>query len=165
MWNPSQHSADENVRWSWLRATEWVNWPLFLSQPVIPILLYFYDWAIVLGGLLIICLFWRALIVPFWVSPTLASIGVYFVQLKFLTAPIMAWLLWQREDLPLALTALLWPIFGPALGLAILIVPDAMLSTTPLGRASQIGPIQKRLLISLGYASPSEGGDSKSENP
>jgi hypothetical protein len=90
MWNPSQHSNDDNVRWSWLRAVEWIQWPLFMSQPVVPVLLYFYRWPVVVGGVVVITFLWRAVIVPFWVAPSLADVGVLFVKLKFITAPLMA---------------------------------------------------------------------------
>jgi hypothetical protein len=75
MWNSGEHSDEENIRWSWLRAVEWLEWPLFISQPVVPILLYFYRWPAVLGGVVAVAFLWRALVRPFWVVPSLANIG------------------------------------------------------------------------------------------
>ncbi len=96
MWHASEHTDDENVRWSWLRAIEWVNWPLFVSQPVVPVLLYFFPWPGVVGTVVLVSFLWRAFVVPFWLAPRLADAGPLFVLLKFLTCPVMAYLLWQR---------------------------------------------------------------------
>jgi hypothetical protein len=150
MWNPSQHSNDDNVRWSWLRAVEWIEWPLFVSQPVVPVLLYFYRWPVVLGGVVVIAFLWRAVIVPFWVAPSLADVGVLFVKLKFITAPLMAYLLWQRGETLIAVVALLWPLIG-SFAQWVMILPSALLSLTPLGKASQIGPVQARFLLAIGF--------------
>jgi hypothetical protein len=150
LWNPSQHSNDDNVRWSWLRAVEWIQWPLFMSQPVVPVLLYFYRWPVVVGGVVVITFLWRAVIVPFWVAPNLADVGVLFVRLKYITAPLMAYLLWQRGETLIAVVALLWPLIGP-IAQWVTAPLLALLSLTPLGKASQIGPVQARLLNALGW--------------
>ena len=144
MWEPSQHSNDNNVLWSWLRAVEWVTWPLFLSQPIVPVLLYFFSWPIVLGGVVLITLLWRAFIVPYWVSPSLADAGPKLVKLKFITVPLMAYLLWQRGETLMAMIAIFWPIVGP------LTNPSSLLSLTPLGKASQIGLVQTRIQMAIG---------------
>ena len=56
-WNPGQHSDDDNLRWSWLRAVEWGRWPVFLSQPIGPVLLIWLPWQqvalLVIGATLI----------------------------------------------------------------------------------------------------------------
>ena len=36
VWNPADHSDQDNLTWSFLRAVEWGRWPIFLSQPVAP---------------------------------------------------------------------------------------------------------------------------------
>jgi hypothetical protein len=113
MWKASEHSDDENVRWSWLRAAEWVGWPLFLSQPVVPVLLYFYHWPVVVGAVFVITFLWRAVVVPFWVAPNLANAGALFVKLKFIAAPGMAYLLWQRDEALTAAIALFWHASRP----------------------------------------------------
>lgn len=150
MWNAARHSEDENVRWAWLRANEWVNWPLFLSQPIIPVLLYFVDWPILLGAIVVITFFWRTIIVPFWVAPALADAGALLVKLRFLTAPVMAYLLWRRGDTPIAVAAGLWPLLGVTVALTVLAIPEAMISFTRLGKASQFGPVQARFLRAIG---------------
>lgn len=151
VWNPTEHSNDENVRWSWLRAVEWIGWPLFLSQPVVPILLYFYRWPVVIGAVVIVAFAWRAVIVPFWVAPSLAYIGPLFVLLKFISAPAMAYFIWQRGNTPIALVALVWPFLGPMIVQWVLILPTALMELTPLGKASQIGLVQRRFLTAMGF--------------
>ena len=58
MWRPEQHSDDENLRWALLRAIEWKHWPLFLSQPIVPVLLYFYPWPWVIGLVFVATFVW-----------------------------------------------------------------------------------------------------------
>ena len=41
LWKTAEHTEEENKRWCWLRACEWGQWPLFVSQPIIPPLLLF----------------------------------------------------------------------------------------------------------------------------
>ena len=41
-----------------------------MSQPVVPVLLYFYRWPVVLGAVVAVAFIWRAIIVPFWVAPS-----------------------------------------------------------------------------------------------
>jgi|SRR6516164_934128 hypothetical protein len=72
-WNPDEHSLEENLRWALLRAMEWLTWPNFISQPIVPILLYFYPWPWVIGSVVLISFAWRMVVAPVVVSPTLAN--------------------------------------------------------------------------------------------
>ncbi len=152
VWNPTEHSIDENVRWSWLRAVEWIDWPIFLSQPFVPVFLYFYSWPVVIGAVVVGAFAWRAVSVPFWVSPSLAHVAALFVPVKYISAPVMAYLIGQRGDTLIALMALLWPFIGPAVVMSLLILPTALMERTPLGKASQIGPVQARFLAAMGFS-------------
>jgi hypothetical protein len=151
MWIASEHSNDENMQWSWIRAVEWVGWPLFITQPIVPILLYFPHGPVLLIALVITTFLWRSLIVPFWVSPGLAFAGCYFVKLKFITTPPMAYLLWQRGDTLIAIAALFWPLLGPMVVGWLIAFPSSLLFLTPIGKASQIGLVQKRFLSAIGF--------------
>jgi hypothetical protein len=42
-WNQG-YSDKENLQWSLLRAVEWGIWPAFLSQPIVSVLLMFFEW-------------------------------------------------------------------------------------------------------------------------
>lgn len=72
-----------------------------------------------------------------------------FVKLKFITSPLLGYLLWQRGDIPVALAALIWPFVGPMVVGLINLLPLALLSLTPLGKAGQIEPVQTRFLLKL----------------
>ena len=151
MWNPSEHSNDENVRWAWLRAVEWLGWPEFLTQPIVPVLLYFYPLSVVFWALAGVSFLWRLFIVPLWVSPGLAGAGIFIVRLKFIAAPVAAYLLWRRSAPALAVAALVWPLLGPFVIQWLMMIPFAPISLTRLGQATQIGMIQKRFLAAIGF--------------
>lgn len=40
----STFTEEEYERWSHLRACEWGEWPLFIIQPVAPVLLLLFQW-------------------------------------------------------------------------------------------------------------------------
>jgi hypothetical protein len=150
-WNPVLHSVEENTKWSWLRAVEWVEWPLFLSQPVVPVFLYFFPWPWVLSITALIGLLWRLLVVPNFISPRLAGLGPTFVILKYVTAPMVAFLLWRQNEPWIAALALFWPLPGPFV-LQLVISPlNALFAQGARGKASQIGIVQERFMTSLGF--------------
>jgi hypothetical protein len=150
MWRASEHTDDENVRWSLLRAIEWLEWPLFMSGPVVPVLLYFFSWPWVVGVVVVISFLWRVFVVPFWLAPRLADAGPQFVLLKFLICPVMAYLLWQRGQAAIAIVALTWPAVGPLVWAMVMALPMALLARTRLGKAAQIGSVQTRFLLAIG---------------
>jgi hypothetical protein len=121
-----------------------------MSQPIVPVLLYFYDWKIVIGSVMGLVLIWAVLVAPLWISPTLLSVGPWFVRLKFIAVPLMAWLLWHGDHIYLALLALTWPLLGPMVTQPIAILPRALLMSTRLGQSSQIGVVQSRILVAIG---------------
>src|SRR6516165_6895732 len=98
MWKPEQHTDDENLRWAWLRAVEWLGWPQFISQPIIPILLYFYPWPWVVGFVSLATLAWWFMVTPRFTPATAIDVSVYFAGFRFLTSPVMAYFIWQRGD-------------------------------------------------------------------
>ena len=109
-WNPGQHSDDDNLRWSWLRAVEWGRWPVFLSQPIAPVLLIWLPWQQV--ALLVIGanLLWATFIRYRFVSTQLAFIGVTFVLLRWLFWPgATIYLFYVARD-PERWVALAWPV-------------------------------------------------------
>ena len=151
VWNPVEYSTEENTRWSLLRALEWIEWPLFLSQPVVPVLLYFYPWPWVLGAAVLISLMWRLLVVPSFISPELAGLGPWFVNLKYVTAPVMAVLLWRENEPWIAALALLWPFAGLFVVQFVVSLIYAPFTLSARGKASQVGIVQERFMTALGY--------------
>lgn len=151
MWNPSEHSDEVNLRWSWLRAVEWIVWPLFISQPLVPVLLYFAPWQWIIGLVVLVTFLWRLFVVPAAVSPRLAFFGAIFVKFRFATAPIMAYLIWHEGEPWIAALALGWPFVGIFVAQWVLAILQAPVSLTVLGQASQIGLVQTRFMARLGY--------------
>jgi len=149
MWDPTKHGDQDNLTWAWLRAVEWQHWPLFLSQPIVPVLLYFYPWVWVLGAMVVVSLLWTVCIVPYIVSPVLSYVGPLIVMAKFLTAPLVAFALWRNGQIEIAALALLWPFLGPLIVGWLLIIPEAALSPTSLGKHGQTGAVQRRLMERL----------------
>jgi hypothetical protein len=88
-WNPLEHSDEENLRWSWLRAVEWGIWPAFLSGPIVPLLLPFFEWWKVIGIVVVLTVLWSFIRYKY-VNLTMASFGVYFVSLKWVVCPAVA---------------------------------------------------------------------------
>jgi hypothetical protein len=123
MWIAAEHSDEENSRWTWLRAVECIGWPLFMSQPVVPVLLYFCDWRWVLLGVFLVTLLWRVTVLQWFVSVRFVGIGALFVRLKFLTCPVMAVLIWREGDYIGAVLALLWPPVGVGIISWLLMIP------------------------------------------
>jgi hypothetical protein len=155
MWIAAEHSDEENLRWSYLRAIEWIGWPLFLSQPIVPVLLYFFDWPWILLSVFLVTLLWRVTVLQWFVSVRLAGITPLFVLLKFLTCPLMAFLIWQQGDYISAVLALLWPLVGDFLIMMLLMIIHVLLDPfvprLSVERTMHVGPIQNRFLNALGY--------------
>jgi hypothetical protein len=151
MWKPAQHSDDENLQWALLRAIEWRHWPLFLSQPLVPVLLYFYSWPLVIGLVVIATFAWWFIVAPQFTPSTAVDLAIYFVKLRFATSPLMAYGIWQTGRPWVAVLALLWPFVGNWLVLWLLMFPQAALASSARAKAAQIGVIQRRLMSRFGY--------------
>lgn len=54
-------TEEETRRWLLLRAIEWNNWPSFVSQPILPVVLIFYPWYYALGGVFVMDLIWATI--------------------------------------------------------------------------------------------------------
>jgi hypothetical protein len=152
MWRPEHHTDDENLRWAFLRAAEWRHWPLFISQPVIPVFLYFYPWPPVIGTLAIVTFAWWLIVSPQATPTTAVDLLVYFVWLRFAASPLMAYWIWQSGRPVTAALALSWPLVGNGIILCLLMLPQATLASTARAKAAQIGVIQGRLMSRFGYS-------------
>ncbi len=147
MWNPNEHSDDLNLRWCWLRATEWISWPYFISQPVVPVMLVFWPWQAVIAIVLICNLIWYFLIRPKFISLPVAEFGAYFVRLKWVVCPLMGYYFYSLGRTATAAIALLWPI----LMIVIPFIPIVNVLTLQVLPSSAIGPVQRRFMMALGY--------------
>ena len=136
MWDPSQHTDDENTLWCWLRAVEWGIWPLFISQLYAPPLLVLLRWQYVVVGFFVANVLWAFIRYSF-ISARLAGALAAQMILKWpVTIGCAVYLAWPQHDFSLAFLALLWPLVAVLLGVV-----------TPV----QIGRIQKVMMGQLGY--------------
>lgn len=137
MWKTAEHSDEENITWAYLRAIEWGNYPAFITQPIIPILLVFLDWKLVLGAFIGICLLWNfAWRYKRFLNAGILSYPVYFVMLRWIANPVSAYYLYTNGQSWLALMALLWSSVS------------SILANFP---PPMIGKIQRSILEEMGY--------------
>jgi len=140
VWNPIEHSDDENARWCFLRAIEWGRWPLFLSQSIAPLLLLFLPWLVVVAGFCAANILWSVLARYRFVSIHAAFVGVMISILRWLTWPCATIILFIQGRSPECWIAALWPALILAMGLL---------------THAQTVRIQCRFMEALGYE-PSE---------
>jgi hypothetical protein len=136
LWNPIDHSDQENLRWSWLRAIEWGRWPIFLSQSIAPLILIWIAWYAVVIGLIAINILWAIFIKYRFVSVDIAFIGKIFVAFKWIIWPVSTIYLFITGRTPECWIAAFWPL---------LIVIIGAIPTT------KVGVIQGHLMKELGY--------------
>jgi hypothetical protein len=79
------YKPEEVLRLSWLRAAEWLSWPAFISQPILPVLYLFWPWYYVWAWVALANLMWRFVRYRF-VNYTLARVACLYVRLKW---PVM----------------------------------------------------------------------------
>lgn len=125
----------------WLRATEWLEWPLFVSQTIIPLLLLFIPWHLVIMFPVVATWLWSLVRYKF-VSFRLATVGENFSAPKWPIAIICAvFLLVSHEYVASALSAL-WPLVTLVLQFFV-----------PGGR---VGTVQSTMMTQLGYTEYSD---------
>ena len=142
MWNAAEHTDDENLRWTWLRSIEWCSWPVFVSQPFVPVLLLLLAWPLVVLSVLAANIVWASTVRYRYVNISAAYWGVIIVKAKWATCCLSAWYLWTHDLKVSAGVAVLWP------GIA------TVLAAIP---PSNYGTMQKVFLNRLGYASAPGG--------
>lgn len=140
MWNPNENTTEENMRYCQLRAMEWLQWPLFVAQPIAPVALLFFSlWNVVLV-IVAVSLLWIFVIRDRVVVPFLAYWGCLFVKLKWLICPAVACILAYRKMYGLAVVALFWPAVT-------LLIQAPLLLLKP----APIGVFEATFMRSLGY--------------
>lgn len=145
--NPRDNSKEEIALWTYLRALEWMTWPEYVSQLFIPILFIFFDYKLVLFGLIFVTFNWIIFIrsnflfmpfvaipVPFVVLlkwPISLGVGVYFLI---------------KHNYFLAAFSAMWPIWM----MLIMFVPDVIAAKLERNKYG-IGITQKKLVYLLGF--------------
>jgi hypothetical protein len=138
LWNPSEHSFEENKRWAWLRAIEWKAWPGFVSQPFIPVLFAFLPFYEVIIGLIMINCLWIALR---WrlINISWASVGaIVVVFAKWPICILMTVYFVVKGAYLLALLSITWPFLSG-------------LISFPCAVGYGIGVYELRFLEKMGY--------------
>src|SRR5262249_16254617 len=142
MWNALEHSDEENLRWSWLRAMEWASWPAFLSQVIAPVARIFTPWWGVLGGVLGLNVLWAISVRYRFISLSASYLGVFVTILKWVVCPAAAGYIVWKGHWAVGLLALLWPLVA------------IVISAIP---PTQIGVLQKQFMAKLGYTNSEIG--------
>jgi len=105
-----QFTEEETRRWLFLRASEWNNWPSFLSQPVVPVMFIFYKWFFVLAGVLLLDALWAAIRYRY-VNVAAATFAVFFVKFaKWPAALGSAIYLFIHHSYLAGILAVAWPL-------------------------------------------------------
>ena len=107
--NPDNSTLEENSRWCQLRAIEWGKFPLFISQPLVPILFYYFTWWKIIILILIVSYLWLLFRYNF-VSPKISEIGVILVKLKWPISIIMGAIFIFQSNYLLAGLASFWQL-------------------------------------------------------
>jgi hypothetical protein len=134
-------TENEVARACHLRALEWAAWPAFVSQPIVPLLYLQYSWWAVLLAVLVATLLWE----PFCTriaNMRIATFGVFFSRLKWLTIPVACVVLVAKNHIALAILALGTPFI-----VGLLRAPFSLLRI----QSPPLGPIEIRFMTQLGY--------------
>lgn len=104
------YTYDEIRQYLLLRAIEWGNFPNFISQPIVPVLLLFYPWYFVVLGTLGINVLWSLVRYRF-IDADLSCAVVTPIRVLTWPSAIGSCILLGIHDLYLpAGIALIWPV-------------------------------------------------------
>ena len=137
MLNPAvEMTSDEIVKASWLRSVEWSQWPVFLFQPLLPIFLLWLPPLKLAVYLLVLGYVW-ILFRNRFVSFLLATLGCFWVRLKWVTIPVMCLYFGLHHQWKAFVVSLLSP-------LVIMFISGVVLPTNIL-------PLQRRMWKQIGF--------------
>lgn len=134
-----EFTVGELTRLCWLRAVEWLAWPAFISQTLLPVLYIFYPAYWVLLGVIVVCFLWLPIRHRF-ASFRLATIGCFFVRLKWATIPTGIFCLLRERRFVAAAVALATPWLASYLNF------PAQMAAAVAGHPSEIGTVQEKFL-------------------
>lgn len=103
------YTEPELHRWLTLRALEWANFPAFVSRPIVPVLVVFYPWYFVLGGVVAAEILWCALRYSF-VSILLTRLAVFLSLLAYPVGIVSSGYLFWHARWAVGALAFLWPV-------------------------------------------------------
>lgn len=132
----NQFSDAEIARAIQLRALEWDAWPAFLAQPILPLAYLYRDFATPIFAVVVACLLWA----PFksrWASFRAATVGCFFVRLKWLTIPSVTLIFLTHRRWDAAVVTITIPLYVAFLNL----------------HRGRLGRLEARMYASLAAAS------------
>lgn len=162
LWQPLDHTDDENAKWCLARATEWAYWPLFLSPLLIPAMLLFISWQAALVLIVAINVVWPVWIFKFDgpINLRLAELGGYLQKVRWIVAPLVAIYCVYHYQFIAAAICLIWPIWLPKFYFKTVSVIYQTLVLFGL-HGGPVIDLRNRFMVELGYepasASPAEG--------
>lgn len=134
--NPLLYTDKENLKWCWLRAVEWGEWPMFMAQLIAPILFLLFAWWYV--TIVVVILDWLWTLIRYrYISVTLVGLGPIVTLLKWPVSIGMGIYFLVNGNYLLGVVCALWPVITLIL----------MFLTPP----TKIGMIQTALMNKLGY--------------
>ncbi len=101
--------SEEAGQWCQLRALEWNNWPLFLGQVIVPLLLISIRWWLVISGLVILDLVWSLGCTQF-VDLGASFWGARLVQGRWVTSLLSGGWLFIHGNPVVGILAATWPL-------------------------------------------------------
>ena len=107
----NKYSPEETARRA--QAGRWINWPLYVTQPIIPALfffLHFTDVLFIILVVLVINVIWIRIVSQHFVSLPLSRLGDNIAHLKWISAPLFGLMLWVEGYAAVAVIAGSWPI-------------------------------------------------------
>ncbi|MFI5251910.1 MAG: hypothetical protein ACHQQQ_05685 [Bacteroidota bacterium] len=136
IYNPRNHTDEENLQYCWLRANEWGDWMMFISQPIAPFLLLYFPWWKIIIGIILSSWLWSMIRYKF-ISSLLADIAVLFVHFKWpISIGIGIYFLFKSAYYN-AIISILWPL-----------ITLLLMTLTP---TTKIGVLQDLFMKSFGY--------------
>jgi hypothetical protein len=131
-----EFTSDEIKLATLLRGLEWCAWPVFLCQPLLPVLYLFWPPCIVLGAVVLLDYMWVP-IANGYVSYPLATVGCFWVRLKWPVMPAaLAYYLWTHQFYLAVLTAIT-PL-----------IPRLLVQVVPKGNVISV---QRKMMKEIGF--------------
>lgn len=142
LWNPAEHPFEENAQWARLRAIEWKAFPVYISMPIVPVLLLRFQWYEVIIGLVLVAFFWIPIRWRFVSIPVASASAIFVAFMKWPSVIAMGALFLYKGIWLNSFISFFWPL------LVILVqFPYA-------GGSKGLGDYEVRFMKKMGYDMP-----------
>jgi hypothetical protein len=134
-----------------MRAIEWGRWPLFLSQAVAPLMFLVLPWQNVVFLVFMSNLIWAYFRYSF-VNVPLASLGAFFVKLRWAICPTVAVYFVLHHDFVRAVLGGLWPFIMVSVVHFLRFVPLLHYIVDLFVPLTDLAVLQTMFMAAIGYA-------------